>query len=144
MSATVTIYAAPDSPEQQQAATYLREHGIEAQLADLADAGEPPLNFGRASMLVRVTWDGGQRADYWDGSPQDLAKSAAQILASEHVSEAATDVVRAREHLDAALAERDNAIRGALAVDTPYSGLIALTGLSRSALDTIRLGRRKR
>lgn len=65
----------------------------------------------------------------------DGAQSLAEIIG---------EIARARTALDVLLDRRDAAIRAELAVGTPYADLMRITGLSRSALDAIRKGRRRR
>ena len=57
---------------------------------------------------------------------------------------ALTDIVSEIEKGRALLDWRDDLIRQHLAAGVPYRALQEATGLSRSALDTIRLGRRSR
>lgn len=68
-----------------------------------------------------------------------MTADAAQTLA-----EIVADITRARGDLEALLDRRDAAIRAELAAGTPYASLMKITGLSRSALDAIRKGRRRR
>lgn len=53
-------------------------------------------------------------------------------------------IAEARHDLDALLDARDEQIRAALAAEASYAALCEATGLSRSALDAIRQGRRRR
>jgi hypothetical protein len=68
-----------------------------------------------------------------------MTADAAQVLA-----DLTAEITRARGDLEQLLDRRDATIRAELAAGTPYADLMRITGLSRSALDAIRKGRRRR